>query len=402
MILGIVAGGMRRGSAFPTILDNNATFNDEGDATTGWSASNGTLSQSGSWVRLTKTGGGSALASKDVTFTPTGRDYIVFAKVRAASSATGQAALWLLSGSLEASVWFGSANGGGSATDGAMSLRGKTAEGDNTAPIASHVDYTTAAIDFALHFDSKFNQLNYWARESMGWVYKASVKLSWFKPPQIAIALGSAAPVGHWVEFDFLTVCQPNIISIGDSICAGSTMFNPDKSLARYDSSSTWMQHCNIYPTIRNNLIVNKGVGGQTSTQINARIVDATGEAPRVVFLHASTNDVVGAVSQAARTANIQSSLNAITGPGASAILLNAMYGTLYANDNTPTPVLRDYMLDWWTNYRPTLAGVRLDFDITVPVASGGFMNPALAQTDGLHPTPTGYAAIGNYIEAAQ
>ena len=172
-------------------------------------------------------------------------------------------------------------------------------------------------------------------------------------------------------------------IAIGDSHCAGATLFNPNRALGLLNPDSTWQRHAALYQHLRNNLIVNKGVGSQTSAMLLARIADATAQGAKVVFLHASSNDVVASIGKAERTANIQATVNAINASGAKCVLLNALYGTQTEAGNLPTPVHRDYMKDWWDTDRVELTGVYLSVDIMQPVITeDGFLNPSLAQAD--------------------
>lgn len=393
----------------PTLTDENSTFNDEGEATTGWTATNGTVAVSGDYLRLTKTtgAGSSANIGKSITFTPSNRDYILYGKLRSSMHHDGDTAVvWILNGSKEMSFWLGTTDGGfsgpGLAT-GAASITGTTGAATyNRAQIAAAgaLDYENTPVEFALQFDSKFAQLNCWFREGDGrWKLKGRVDCDWFDSPTISIYKGSQSNANTWVEFDYLTLCQPNLVAIGDSICEGKALFSPDLSLGLDDDESSWQRHAVPYPALRNNLIVNKGVGSQTSTQILARIADATGEAPKVVYIHASTNDEVGAISQATRTSNIQSTIDAVIAAGAFPVLLNAVYGQQGGADNLPTPDLRDYMTTWWETYRPTLAGVFQQVDIMRPIIdANGFTDAAYSAGDGTHLTATGYALVADYL----
>lgn len=260
------------------------------------------------------------------------------------------------------------------------------------------MDYTATAFEFALQYDTKYGQLNCWAREADGrWKLKARMKCDYVSHTSISIAKHSSAPTGGWLEFDYLTLCQPNIIAIGDSHCAGSTLFNTDSALGLNNDESSWMRHSLLYPTLRNNLIVNKGVGGQTSAQILARISEVTRESPRVVVLHASSNDP-GTIAVAARTANTQSTVDAVKTAGAKCVLLNGLYATSAYTGNPGNPAYRDYMLSWWTTDRATLTGLDGRVDIMAPVAAGGFLAPAYAQSDNVHLNVAGYKLVGELI----
>jgi lysophospholipase L1-like esterase len=395
---------------FPAIADNNDTFNDEGDSMTGWDTTNGTLSVADSYLRLTKTAGGtSSSMTKTITFTPANRDFILYGKIRASDNPNDLSAIWFLNGSKEVSFWLGSsyAGGEGSVLVGTASIAGTSGDStSNRISVGSSLSYSTIAVEFALQFDSKFAQIVCWFRESDGrWKFRGRVACDWFAPSPLSISVlkGSAAPAGSWVEFDYLTLCKPNIVAIGDSICAGATLFNPNRTINLLNDESTWMRHAVLYPELRNNLIVNKGVGSQTSSQIMARISEATREVPRVVFVHASSNDEAASISQASRTTNIQNTVDAVNAAGQKAVLLNAMYGTSGGPDNTPTPDLRNYMTTWWSTHLPTVSGAEISMDIMQPLIDGsGFMQTSLTQSDGIHPTAAGYKAVGEYIASVQ
>ena len=384
----------------PTLADDNATFNDECTATTGWTASNASLSVSSSWLRQTKTAAGSnSSMSKNITFTPTNRDWILFGRARAANSSC-IGVIWMINGSKEVSLWLGSATADSAATVGAVSLCGTVGATRNVALVATGQSYSTTPVDFALHYDSKFGQLECWFRETDGrWKFKARVACDWFSASSISVLTTTSSAAGAWIETDFLTLAKPNIVAIGDSICEGKTLFSPNRTLGLSNDESSWQRHGLLFPSMRNNLVVNKGVGGQTSTQILARMSEATGEGPRIVVLHASSNDEVNSISQATRTSNIQASLNAITAAGQQAILLNAMYGKSGGADNTTPRDLRGYMTTWWTTNANALSGNYMAIDIMAAIIDGsGFMQASLTQSDGIHPTAAGYEAIGRWI----
>lgn len=388
--------------SLPSIADENSTFNDEGEATTGWTGSNATLSVSSSFLRQAKTAGGSnSSMTKAVTFTPTNSDYILYGKIRAKYTTNDVAVVWLLNGSKEVSIWLGSANGGGSATLGAISFVGTTgASTKNIASIATGYNYEATAVEFALQYDHKFSTLTAWFRESDGrWKWKGRVACNWFSAANIAALTTTGSAAGAWVEFDYLTLARPNIAILSDSIGEGKTLFSPDPALALTNDESTWVRHAPIYQSLRNNLVVNKGVGGNTSAQMLSRVADVTGTGARVVFLHASSNDEAGGVSQSTRTSNIQSTVNAIAAASGQTVLLNAMYGTLGGPDNSPGPDLRDYMRTWWTTNLAAVTGLAEKIDIMHPIAvADDFMDSSLTQSDGIHPNVAGHTAIGQYI----
>lgn len=408
-VIDIIYGSTSAGiGAMPIIADENSTFNDEGDSTTGWTATGSTMSVSGSYLRATKTAGLGSVCNitKDITFPAANRDFIFYGKIRASAISQYDATvISIYNGTKEIAFWLGF-NGNTGAADfgyvvGASMIAGYVGSTRNTAVVAeSGLTYNTNAVDFAIQYDSKFGQINCWFREGDGrWKLKARVASDYISHTSINIAKHSNAPTSSWFEFDYLTLCKPNIIAIGDSHCAGSTLFNPNLSLSLSNDESTWMRHSKPYPSLRNNLIVNKGIGGETSAQITARIGEVTRESPRTVFLHASSNDTPSTVTVSARTANIQSSINSINSSGQNVVLLNSLYATSTYSGN---PAYRDYMRSWWNIERRKLNSVSLAVDIMNPVIdASGFVSSANAQPDKVHLTPSAYSLVGGYITAA-
>lgn len=385
----------------PTISDDNSVFNDEGTTTTGWTATNSTMTVVGSTLRSTKVGAGlSANITKSLTFTGTDKDYIFYGKVKASYATNHIGMIWFLNGSKEVSIWFGSDAANTSYNGGAISICGTTgASTRNVATAQLATGYETTGVEFALHFDSKWNRLNCFFKESGKWRFKCRVACDWFSSTAVSLVHTTASPANAWIEFDYLSLCKPNVMAIGDSICEGKTLFSPDPSFGLVNNTNTWQYHSPIYASLRNNLIINKGVGSQSSTQLASRIAaDVTTHEPRVVFIHASSNDEGLGVSKATRSAQLQNAVNTVNGVGGQVVLLNSMYGTSTSSDNTPTPDLRDYMKDWWDNYMPSLTGVEEAIDIMAPLNVGNFMNASLAESDGIHPTAYGYQAIGEMI----
>lgn len=387
-------------SALPTIASENATFNDEGASTAGWTTSNATAAVVGSYLRNTKVAGGSnSSLTKALTFTPSNSDYILYGKMRAHAGAIGT--IWLLNGAKEVSIWLGSANASGIFTAGAVSICGTTgASTRNVVQVASGLSLDTTPVDFALQYDHKFSTLTCWFREADGrWKWKGRVACNWFSATDVQMLIATPSAAGTWIEFDHVTLARPNIALLSDSIGEGKTLFSPDPSLSLTNDESTWMRHANIYPGLRNNLVVNKGVGGNTSAQMLSRVTDVTNTGARVVFLQASSNDEVGGISQATRRTNIQSTINAQTAASQATVLLNGSHGTAAGSDNTPTQDLRDYMVTSWNTQLNTLTGVFAFIDIMQAVKDGSNFLSAAFAADGIHFNVAGHTAVGAFIK---
>lgn len=394
---------------FPVIADDNAVFNDEGSATTGWgSAVRGTVASDGNWLRFTRNAtGGASLVQKSVSFVSSGRDFIIYAKVQSSVGSSDPTYVWFADSGLTqipVSILL-NLNSSEAAASGAVTIRTWNGSSYSFRQIYTGRSFNTNPVDIVMQFDTKFDVLNVFERQPGGELtFLGRQSAAWVDVVNVFLAKGTAAAVSNWVEFDFITIARPNIIGIGDSIQAGSTLYNPNPALALTNYTSTWMNYAALYPSLRNNLVVNRGVGGETSAGTLARITtDALAESPRLVILHASTNDEVNGISLSDRTDNIQDTIDAIVAASAECVLLNAMYGTSTYSGNTPSPDHRDYMLDWWDNYRPGLTDLYASLDIMQPLLSAGFMNSSLTQSDGIHPTngtSGGYEDVGDLIEA--
>jgi lysophospholipase L1-like esterase len=393
------------GVLLPAIADDNDTFTDEGTATTGWTAANASLAVTGSVLRMTKTtgSGSSGSMTKSVTMPGTNLDHIFYGKVMMARANANEAgAVWLRnSGNTRQFVlWLNYNSVSGAYAQGTLSIQAYESATLRTAVVATGVNTSTAWIEFALQYDHKWSTMNCFIKQGDGtWDLKARIACTYVAYIEAQLITLSTAPSGTWMEFDYLTICRPNLVVIGDSIAEGKTLYSPNRSLGLADYSSTWARYAELYPALRNTIVVNKGVGSETSAATLARIADATGQSPRVVFLHASTNDEVNGISLADRTDNIQDTIDAITAASGTTVLLNAMYGTSSYSGNTPSPDHRDYMTTWWTANRLGLTGTFAPLDIMDPIIDGsGFMTTGLTQADGIHPTPAGHEDIGLFI----
>ena len=374
--------------------DNLLNFN-EGVATTGWSISSGSgsITQASSSVRLTST---SAAVISDLSIVgPTAStDYLFMVNASAKYTAGQYSTIRLLSGATTMlDISLGYDHVGATATVGTISA---LSSGVSQA-IATGLNYETTPQSIIVHVDRNYSCVNLFIKEAGGkWNFAGSFTYAAGFASIDSAKLITSAHNGQWAEYDWLGFAKPNIISIGDSICAGHNFFDPAPgNYAGVDSyANSWQKHATVYTTLRNNLILNKGIGSETSTQIQARMASyVTAHGPRLVYLHASTNDQVQSVSAATRSAQIQAGVDAINAISAKCILLNAMYGT---SGNAINPAHRDYMDSWWTTDRLSLTGVEQFINIMTPMDSGSnYMNATLTESDGIHPKAAGYEAIG-------
>jgi len=384
----------------PIITTENFIYNSEGDSTTGWSGTNATFSTSSSWHRTTKTAGGSSSGILTLSSAiSTKQDFIWYVSARATSGSNAIGVLRLIgpSGWWPFSIWLNSAGANTIYTEGAVSIQGYDGTTVRSALVSGATASSTVAVKLAIHYDSKFDSLTVWVRQPDG-RFKFGCRISHSFSPITAIgtAFTDNSAAASWIEFDYFSLAKPNLAVIGDSIAEGANGFSPNTGAGLTNDETTWMRHAPLYPSLRNNLIVNKGVGSNTSAMILSRIADVTALGAEVVFLHCSTNDAVGPVAQATRKTNIQSSVDAIVAAGAEVVLLNSVYGT---ESNSLNPGIRNYYKDSWDNYMSTVTGVTTKIDIMLPILSAnGFMEDSMSDADDIHLNASGAAAVGAYI----
>lgn len=386
----------------PRITGENATYNDEGTTTTGWTLTAGTLSQpTASTVRLTMTTlNTQAISQRTITMPNANKDWLIYGSVRCRASA-GDAGIIQLrgTGNLRANLYFNFSATSNTSQPGTVSVRYVNSGGTATnGPNITGFSTATTAVNFLLAFNSSQNSLTVYLRQTDGsWVFGGRCACIYFAG-DLAFSVNSSTDNAGWIEFDYLTVCKPNFIAIGDSIIQGSTLFSEELASGLTNYESTLMKHAGIYPSLRNNFILNKGVGGESSTQINARLsADVITNTPQLCFLECSTNDYGLALSYATRNANIQSSVSALVAANIKAVLLNSLYGATTAAGN-PT-ARRDYYWNWWQQQLSGITGTSARIDIMSRVRdSSGFLNTSYVQGDGIHPNVTGYTHIGKYI----
>lgn len=263
--------------------------------------------------------------------------------------------------------------------------------------IASSFDYSEYVL-LAFHVDTNRNAVSVYLKDpaTEKWTFINAISgVSIGTITRFAMGVGSPSASSE-IDVNLAAVLEPEAMAFGDSICAGRTLFDPSPGVIPGvdNGMSQWMPHAvGLFET----LILNKGVGGNTSAGLLARVAEVTAARPEYVFLHLSSNDEQASVSQATRLSTTQSIVNALRAGGVQHLfVLNG----IYANSNyAGHPGHAAYMQDSWENYIPGLTGVDQFLDIMEPLKdSNGVLDPGIAQADGIHPTVAGYQLIGEYI----
>lgn len=392
------------GFVLPT-FDENAVYNNEGTSTSGWTNTGFTFSQpSGSVVRFTNPSNSAwANVIASVPGLSTSRDTLFYGRIRAKkgggvcniflrpSSGNGFVVIRLNHNSVDNVI-----------EAGAISFESQSPSGTDSKQqlLSRQAGFDTEWFDFCVHIDVNFGSAALYIRHPgpTAWGFAARVPYTSLNLQELVI-LSVPTEANFWVEFDFLTVCKPNLMSIGDSICAGTPLYEPILSANRINYIGSWQPHCRIYPNMRNNFIVNKGISGENSTAIDSRITNyITNHQPRLTFLHASTNDP-WQLSHSLRTSNIQSSINKIVAAGGQCVLLAAMLGTQETVVNTPFTTYHDYFKKWEKDSLPGITNLLGYVDIAQAVRSKftDYTSMDLAD-DPVHPNIKGHRAIGGLI----
>lgn len=330
------------------------------------------------------------------------QDFILYGKAQL-SGLAGEAAIISLENAgrtRQIQVAVGYNFGAGSAQVGRVSLQTKASGGTFTHAGVGGVESVTQFAEFAIHLDCDRAALNLWVRGSDRWVWSGSCSAPRFSITQIRFLTrnGATAPSGQSVAFADIAICRPWAVSIGDSICAGHNAFDPSPGYysGTDNGLSQWQAHCWPFPTRRNTIIVNKGIGGQDSAQLLARISEATKHGNLVAIVPCSTNDYGSGLTQSQRTANIQAKVSAGVDAGCVVVLL----GAIYPNNNAPATA---YYKQWKDTELQNITGHSLYIEIMDAVAdqATGNISDNLADSDGVHPNAAGYTLIGQHIAAS-
>ena len=378
----------------PSYTPNTPIYVNEGDGITGWTTTNGTISNpSASVLRLTKTtasGAGAASITRSITLPASTKNYVMYGKTKANRTTGDSCTIRIREGAANFQVQFNWNAVTGLAQLDCVSCTGTT--GVNTYQNAvvrtdwdSEADYYEWAIVYR-------GRLEFYVKLADGWNIIAQTACKAFgAAATLGILIDTASASGSWVEFDHIQVDKPHQ-AIGDSITLGNPGYT-SFDISGYNN--TYMRTAYVYPNQRNNIIANKGANGNTSAQVAARInADVITHGPKVCFLGVCNNDY-GSISLADRTTNIQASVNLLVAAGIKVVLIGAVRRVQSDGSN---PGYRTYYDTWWQQYRGTLTGVDAAINIAEAVAdSTGYHDPALTP-DGGHNNVTGASRTGRHI----
>jgi lysophospholipase L1-like esterase len=140
--------------------------------------------------------------------------------------------------------------------------------------------------------------------------------------------------------------------------------------------------------------VVDQGVGGAKTADMLARIDAALALNPHFVIIMGGTNDLAnGGVPLATTQANIKAMCTRVESYGAVPVLCTVIPNSYHLAD-------RDILNAWIAEYANLNGYSLIDFYAVIDNPSNpGVSNPALVMSDGVHPNPAGYTAMGNAID---
>ena len=171
------------------------------------------------------------------------------------------------------------------------------------------------------------------------------------------------------------------IVCVGDSITEGFANPNnwPHQLKTRLDGD--WE-------------VVNRGVGGDKTADMLARINDALYLEPHFVIIMGGTNDLAsGEVALTTTQANIRAMCDRVESHGAVPVLCTVPPTKFHL-------ARQDTLNGWITEYAHLKGYPLIDFYAVIDDPSHpGYSNPTLVMSDGVHPNAVGYTAMGNAID---
>ncbi|MGZ4853474.1 MAG: GDSL-type esterase/lipase family protein [Halobacteriota archaeon] len=140
--------------------------------------------------------------------------------------------------------------------------------------------------------------------------------------------------------------------------------------------------------------VVNQGVGGAKTEDMLARIDAALALNPHFVIIMGGTNDLAnGGVPLATTQANIKAMCARVESYGAAPVLCTVIPNSYHLAQ-------RDILNAWIAEYANLKGYSLIDFYAVIDnPLNPGVANPALVMSDGVHPNPAGYTAMGNAID---
>lgn len=381
---------------FPVPSDDSVLYETTTSSITGWTGSTANFSSDGTSLILAAPGTPVGVDLLTTSFVTAG-DYIMYATLSASATSSGNGINFQFGGVGDSAIIVSIGYNWETTSYQADVISARIGTTGVAGPVIS------GSAEVALQYDSRLGVGNFFIKSAGLWVFYGGASMAAPFKSALRIASGgnhaATGVVNNWF------FARPNAALIGDSIAAGHTLYDPDPAYyPGVDDNylSTWTGHSNMYSGLRNNLVVNYGIGGQNSLEIaNRTAALMSNTSAKVIFLHASSNDYGAGFTSTQRTTNIQNTINTITTAGAEVVLLNAVYPN---SGSAAYPANADFYKLWWDTNASTLTGGAYLIDIMTDsgILTGDYLNPIYTQVDGVHPNVAGFTLIGNLIDSSQ
>ncbi len=168
--------------------------------------------------------------------------------------------------------------------------------------------------------------------------------------------------------------------------------------------TDAWHISTGANPSFPNKPYINRGIGGQTTSQMVLRYQqDVIDLKPAAVLILAGTNDIAGntgVIAMEAIEANLRTMAELAQAHGIKVILASVLPVDDYPWRRGLAPADKVRTLNTWIKQFCTDHGYTyLDYYTALATPEGG-MKPGTAR-DGVHPTPDGYAVMAPLAQAA-
>ena len=233
---------------------------------------------------------------------------------------------------------------------------------------------------------------------ALGFLLAAAVAAGAFAqatPPPAASPVAPAPPVPLWkIEWAYLSRYHDANLLLGPPAPG-------ERRVVFFGDSITeaWGDLAKYFP---GKPYVNRGIGGQTTNQMLARFQqDVVGLKPAAVMILAGTNDIAGnngPMPLDATEANLQSLVELAQVNGIHVVLASVLpaYAYPWRPGNQPAGKIAE-LNHWIAEYCSIHHLAHVDYYSPMADSRGG-LPPALA-SDGVHPTPAGYALMAPLAE---
>jgi lysophospholipase L1-like esterase len=382
------------GFVWPSIADDNAISDELGTDVTGWTSANGTLTEGAEFATFSSSAN-DGYVEKVITM-PTSGDYMIYFKAKPDQNVNGLNHISIRSETQsKLFITFGYNWDTSSYELGRVSFAVRNAGGlSKMAGKAS--DPSGAPTTVAVYYSAAHGAFSFYILEGGKWKFYGSANSDAAYGDRIRYGASGTLPDA---DIYYTLIARPNIVSVGSSITSGYAAFSPDPDDNNKVYNHQWQYSvlANIYPDLRNTLVVNEGVPGENTSELDTRMTTLTSTASARLFLcEASANDFGAGFTQAQRTTNINSYIGKAQAAGATAVLFNTVYPN--SDQGANFPASGDYYREWWEDYRDQVSPTAY-IDPMLSLKDGtGYLDPAYTEPDGVHPNVAGHAVLGTAI----